>query len=109
MGDTFNRLYELLSDSGFLTFAGYVVVGIIVGAFVITIFNFIKITIISIKNTTIKNENNAAFGEQISESFNNFLSVIGIVLVVSIFSVPVFLIIRKIFQLLGQLVDWLLV
>jgi hypothetical protein len=111
MSDMFDRLYGLLSDSGFLTFAVYVVVGISVGAFIITIFNFIKITIRSILNTITKkkDEDGMKFGEQISEAFDKFKMVIGLTLLISILSVPVFLIVRKIFQLLGQFIDWLLV
>jgi hypothetical protein len=76
-----------------------------------TIFNFIKITIINIINTIKKkkNEDDMKFGEQISEAFNGFIAAIGMTLFVSILSVPVFLIIRKVFQLLGQFIDWLLV
>jgi len=111
MIDVFDRLYELLSDSGFLTIAVYAVVGISVFALIITIFNFIIISIRSISNviTKKKNEDDIAFGEQIRASFDNFLLVIGMVLVFAILSVPVFLIVRKVFQLLGQFIAWLLV
>ena len=111
MSDMFDRLYELLLDSGFLPLAGYLIVGFSVGALVITIFNFIKITIISITNTIKKkkNEDDMKFGEQISDAFDKFKMAIGLTLLVSILSVPVFLIIRKAFQLLGQFIDWLLV
>ena len=107
----FDRLYELLSDSGFLNILYPVVIAISVVALVITIFNFIKITIRSIINTIKKkkNEDDMKFGEQISEAFDKFKMVIGLTLLVSILSVPVFLIIRKAFQLLGQFIDWLLV
>ena len=111
MIDVFDRLYELLSDSGFITIAVYVVVGISVFALVTTIFSFTIISIRSISNviTKKKNEDDITFGEQIRASFDNFLLVIGMVLVFAILSVPVFLIVRKVFQLLGQFIDWLLV
>jgi len=107
----FDRLYELLSDSGFLNILYPVVSTISIVILVMTIFNFIKITIISIINTIKKkkNEDDMKFGEQISEAFDKFKMVIGLTLLVSILSVPVFLIIRKAFQLLGQFIDWLLV
>jgi flagellar biosynthesis protein FlhB len=107
----FDRLYELLSDSGFLPFAGYVVVAISVVALLFTIFSFITISIRSISNTITKkkDEDDMTFGEQIGEAFERFYMVIGLTLFVSILSVPVFLIIRKVFQLLGQFIDWLLV
>ncbi len=107
----FDRLYELLSDSGFLDIAYPVVISWGVVALVITIFNFIKITIRSISNTITKkkDEDDMTFGEQIGEAFERFYMVIGLTLFVSILSVPVFLIIRKVFQLLGQFIDWLLV
>jgi hypothetical protein len=111
MKEIFSRLYGLLSDSGFLDIAYPIIIVTSVVVLVITIFNCIKITIISITNTIKKkkNENGMKFGEQIDEVFGKFGAAAVVIFWVSVLSVPVFLIVRKALQLLGQLIDWLLV